>query len=528
MDACAATRAATAARCPTARSASARCASTKADACACRGATSAACSAIRSRRSRSSTPIPGALAYSFGMLGCDLHCGYCQNWVTSQALRDPAAVAPPLDATPEALVRDALRLGRARHRQHLQRAADHERVGGRGVQGSEGRRTRHRLRVERQRHAARCSSTCGRGSISTRSISRASTTATIASSADASQPILDTIRRLHAMGFWVEIVTLLIPGFNDSRRRADAPDGVRRERVARHPVARHGVSRRLQDDRAAEHDGRHAAARGGDRRARPACATSTPATCPARSATSKTPAAPRCRETLVARRGYQHPRLPRHARRPLPGVRRAGARTLERAFDGQIASRPFSLDSRSACRSPSVIIERCARSTSSAVRCATSACRSPTAATCAASTACRRRSTSGCRARTCCTSRRSRALVDVFLGRRRRSAAPDRRRTAAAPRSARRWSRCSPRKPGLADLALTTNGVLLAEQVDALAAAGLRRITVSLDTLRRRSLQGAHALRRARARARRHGRGAARVRPRLQDRHRRHQGRQRR
>jgi len=40
-------------------------------------------------------------------------------------------------------------------------------------------------------------------------------------------------------------------------------------------------------------------------------------------------------------------------------------------------------------------------------------------------------------------------------------------------------------KPGLADLALTTNGVLLTEQVDDLKAAGLRRITVSLDTLRR-------------------------------------------
>jgi len=38
-------------------------------------------------------------------------------------------------------------------------------------------------------------------------------------------------------------------------------------------------------------------------------------------------------------------------------------------------------------------------------------------------------------------------------------------------------------KPGLNDLALTTNGVLLADQIDALAAAGLRRITVSLDTL---------------------------------------------
>src|SRR5476649_2791437 len=54
---------------------------------------------------------PGARAYSFGMLGCDLHCGYCQNWVTSQAVRDPAASAPPLEATPGHLVRDALALG---------------------------------------------------------------------------------------------------------------------------------------------------------------------------------------------------------------------------------------------------------------------------------------------------------------------------------------------------------------------------------------------------------------------------------
>ena len=35
---------------------------------------------------------PGALAYSFGMLGCDYHCDYCQNWITSQAVRDPAGL----------------------------------------------------------------------------------------------------------------------------------------------------------------------------------------------------------------------------------------------------------------------------------------------------------------------------------------------------------------------------------------------------------------------------------------------------
>ena len=39
-------------------------------------------------------------------------------------------------------------------------------------------------------------------------------------------------------------------------------------------------------------------------------------------------------------------------------------------------------------------------------------------------------------------------------------------------------------RPGIRDLALTTNGVLLAENARALRAAGLHRLTVSLDTLR--------------------------------------------
>src|SRR5205085_5649038 len=39
--------------------------------------------------------LPGSDALTFGMLGCDFHCGYCQNWVTSQMLRDPDAAAPP-------------------------------------------------------------------------------------------------------------------------------------------------------------------------------------------------------------------------------------------------------------------------------------------------------------------------------------------------------------------------------------------------------------------------------------------------
>jgi pyruvate formate lyase activating enzyme len=55
---------------------------------------------------------PGALAFSFGMLGCDFHCSYCQNWVTSQALRDPAAdrsVSGVRRITPEEMVERARR-----------------------------------------------------------------------------------------------------------------------------------------------------------------------------------------------------------------------------------------------------------------------------------------------------------------------------------------------------------------------------------------------------------------------------------
>jgi acetyl esterase/lipase len=55
--------------------------------------------------------LPGSLAMSFGMLGCDFHCGYCQNWVTSQALRDPNAIAPPHQLTPGEFVTFAVNQG---------------------------------------------------------------------------------------------------------------------------------------------------------------------------------------------------------------------------------------------------------------------------------------------------------------------------------------------------------------------------------------------------------------------------------
>ncbi len=56
---------------------------------------------------------PGATALSFGMLGCDFKCPFCQNWEISQTLRDPDADAwaGPRPATPEGIVSAALAEG---------------------------------------------------------------------------------------------------------------------------------------------------------------------------------------------------------------------------------------------------------------------------------------------------------------------------------------------------------------------------------------------------------------------------------
>ena len=52
--------------------------------------------------------LPGSRALSFGMLGCDLHCAYCQNWITSQTRRDDEATDRAVPVTPEQLVDAAL------------------------------------------------------------------------------------------------------------------------------------------------------------------------------------------------------------------------------------------------------------------------------------------------------------------------------------------------------------------------------------------------------------------------------------
>jgi len=158
---------------------------------------------------------PGALAYSFGMLGCDLHCSYCQNWVTSQALRDPHAGAPPQDTTPASVVQDALRQ-RAKivvstYNEPLitaewavaifKEARTHGLVTGFVSNGNGTTRVLEYLRPHIDLYKVDLKSFDDRR---------------YRELGGRLQPILDTITWLHANGVWVEIVTLLVPGFNDS------------------------------------------------------------------------------------------------------------------------------------------------------------------------------------------------------------------------------------------------------------------------------------------------------------------------
>ena len=230
-------RAGTGARSPTARWASARCASIAAARCTCRGATSAACSAIRSRRSRSSTRDPARSRTASACSAAICTARYCQNWVTSQALRDPEAVSPPLDVEPGRI--SSARRSRSSGRRWSSAPTTSRSSPANGRSRSSRKRARQglltALRVERQRHAA--SARYIRPWVDLYKVDLKSfDDRHYRQLGGRLEPILDTIRALHEMGIWVEIVTLLIPGFNDSRRRARAAD--RRSWPASRPTSR--------------------------------------------------------------------------------------------------------------------------------------------------------------------------------------------------------------------------------------------------------------------------------------------------
>lgn len=161
--------------------------------------------------------LPGSPALSFGMLGCDLHCGYCQNWVSSQALRDMHSSLDSIPATPRELVRLAKR--------HAARSLI-------STYNEPLITAEWAVEIFREAKAA---------GLLTGFVSNGNATPEVLAyirpwvdlyKVDLKSfndrryhelggrigPILASIRQIHEMGFWLEVVTLIVPEFNDSDR----------------------------------------------------------------------------------------------------------------------------------------------------------------------------------------------------------------------------------------------------------------------------------------------------------------------
>jgi pyruvate formate lyase activating enzyme len=164
---------------------------------------------------------PGATALSFGMLGCDYHCGYCQNWFTSQSLRDAASTTRTEGVTAAQIVGLALRHGcrvvTSTYNEPLITSEwavevfrEVRRAGLATSYVSNGNGTEQVLDYLRPWVDLYKVDLKGFDDRRYRSLG------------GVLERVLATIRGLKQRGFWVEIVTLLVPGFSDD------PDELRR------------------------------------------------------------------------------------------------------------------------------------------------------------------------------------------------------------------------------------------------------------------------------------------------------------
>jgi pyruvate formate lyase activating enzyme len=158
---------------------------------------------------------PGSDALTFGMMGCDFHCSYCQNWVTSQALRDEASLAPTRPVTPDQLVASGRHLGArlvvSSYNEPLITAewavAVFQEAKAAGLACafvSNGNATAEALDFLRPWIVAYKIDLKGFDERRYRTLG------------GTLEHVTEAIRMVHTRGLWLEVVTLVVPGFNDS------------------------------------------------------------------------------------------------------------------------------------------------------------------------------------------------------------------------------------------------------------------------------------------------------------------------
>jgi len=162
--------------------------------------------------------LAGSDALTFGMLGCNLKCDYCQNWLTSQALKDSDSDRLSgyiRQISSEEIINIGLHYGAevvaSSYNEPLITSEWAKEIFDKAAQAglqqvyvSNGFATRETLeylrpvlqgfKVDLKTMQEKHYHDLG-GKL---------------------QPVLESIELAHKMGLWVEIVTLVVPGFNDS------------------------------------------------------------------------------------------------------------------------------------------------------------------------------------------------------------------------------------------------------------------------------------------------------------------------
>jgi len=160
--------------------------------------------------------LPGSGALSFGMPGCNFSCSFCQNYDSSQLMRERTGACDIMDVTPDEITASALRCGArlvvSTYNEPtisaewaaavFAKAADKGLLCAFVSNGYATKETVDFLRpyIRAFKVDLKCFDDNNYRRVMGGSL----------------KPVLETIERLHSYGIWVEIVTLVIPGFNDS------------------------------------------------------------------------------------------------------------------------------------------------------------------------------------------------------------------------------------------------------------------------------------------------------------------------
>ncbi len=159
--------------------------------------------------------LPGSRAMSFGMLGCDFRCAYCQNWFTSQSLKDEASTVRVIPITAGEICDQAQQFGSkvvvstyneplitSEWAVEVFQEAKARGLGTAYVSNGHGtpevlaylRPWIDLFKIDLKSFSEKEYRRLG-GNLSA---------------------VRETIQSVQAMGIWLELVTLLIPGYNDS------------------------------------------------------------------------------------------------------------------------------------------------------------------------------------------------------------------------------------------------------------------------------------------------------------------------